>query len=84
MKTINKQRLQEIEETLKKYAPDCGDNSCRFAVEKGGMRTNGGCRCLLNRSLVTNTNKVEVYAAVIAPILLEVLNSLKKIEVIND
>ncbi len=24
---------------------DCGDNSCRFARKKGGMRTNGGCRC---------------------------------------
>lgn len=24
---------------------DCGDNSCRFATVKGGMRTNGGCRC---------------------------------------
>lgn len=27
---------------------DCGDNSCRFAKKKGGMRTNGGCRCLEN------------------------------------
>ena len=27
---------------------DCGDNSCRFATNKGGMRTNGGCRCLDN------------------------------------
>lgn len=25
--------------------PDCADNSCRFAVNKTGMRTNGGCRC---------------------------------------
>lgn len=25
---------------------DCGDNSCMFAISKGGMRTNGGCRCL--------------------------------------
>jgi hypothetical protein len=24
---------------------DCGDNSCRYATTKGGMRTNGGCRC---------------------------------------
>ncbi len=26
---------------------DCGDNSCRYAPKenKGGMRTNGGCRC---------------------------------------
>lgn len=25
--------------------PDCGDNSCLYAKNKGGMRTNGGCRC---------------------------------------
>lgn len=25
---------------------DCRDNSCFFAKEKTGMRTNGGCRCL--------------------------------------
>ncbi len=25
---------------------DCGDNSCMFAEKRGGMRTNGGCRCL--------------------------------------
>lgn len=27
---------------------DCGDNSCRFAKNRGGMRTNGGCRCFEN------------------------------------
>ena len=25
---------------------DCGDSSCMFATVRGGMRTNGGCRCL--------------------------------------
>lgn len=25
--------------------PDCGDNSCWYALDGGGMRTNGGCRC---------------------------------------
>jgi hypothetical protein len=25
--------------------PDCGDNSCLYAKNKKGMRTNGGCRC---------------------------------------
>jgi len=24
---------------------DCGDNSCQYAKEKTGQRTNGGCRC---------------------------------------
>ena len=27
---------------------DCGDNSCKYAVHKGGQRTNGGCRCSSN------------------------------------
>lgn len=27
---------------------DCGDSSCYFATGKGGMRTNGGCRCFSN------------------------------------
>lgn len=27
---------------------DCGDNSCRYAKSKSGMRTNGGCRCKKN------------------------------------
>lgn len=31
---------------LRENAPDCGDNSCLFGGRgKGGMRTNGGCRC---------------------------------------
>lgn len=25
---------------------DCRDNSCRFAENKTGQRTNGGCTCL--------------------------------------
>lgn len=25
---------------------DCGDNSCYFASNRQGQRTNGGCRCL--------------------------------------
>ena len=29
---------------VSKYV-DCGDNSCLFKQSKGGMRTNGGCRC---------------------------------------
>lgn len=28
---------------------DCGDNSCYYATNKGGMRTNGGCRCMRNQ-----------------------------------
>jgi hypothetical protein len=25
--------------------PDCGSNSCKYAVTRGGMRTNSGCGC---------------------------------------
>ena len=25
---------------------DCGDSSCRFALARRGVRTNGGCRCI--------------------------------------
>lgn len=31
---------------MEKNILDCGDNSCLFAKVRGGMRTNGGCRCL--------------------------------------
>jgi len=24
---------------------DCGDSACRYATNRGGQRTNGGCRC---------------------------------------
>ena len=36
--------LRSAIEAAREYL-DCGDNSCRFALRKGGMRTNGGCRC---------------------------------------
>lgn len=35
-----------LSEWLRDNTPDCGDNSCLFGGQgKGGMRTNGGCRC---------------------------------------
>ena len=37
--------LRSAIEAAREYL-DCGDNSCRFALKKGGMRTNGGCRCI--------------------------------------
>ena len=39
------ENLRAAIEAARKYL-DCGDNSCRFALRKGGMRTNGGCRCI--------------------------------------
>ena len=31
------------------YDLGCGDNSCKY-VKPPGMATNGGCRCLMNRT----------------------------------
>ena len=39
------ENLRAAIEAAREYL-DCGDNSCRFALRKGGMRTNGGCRCI--------------------------------------
>lgn len=39
-------RLKQLAENME---ADCGDNSCRFAKNKSGMRTNGGCRCVAIR-----------------------------------
>lgn len=38
------------------WEPGCGDSSCIFACirARGGMRTNGGCRCF--KHLMLNTN----------------------------
>jgi hypothetical protein len=41
MRSMQKQLL----EIGKLLGLDCGDNSCLCAARKGGMRTNGGCRC---------------------------------------
>lgn len=52
---------------------DCGSNSCRYAQIKGGMRTNGPCRCTENkgrdverhllRNYQTALNKIDVLQA---------------------
>ena len=45
--------------------PGCGDASCIFSVirPKGGMRTNGGCRCF--KHLELNTEIVGSYGDLI-------------------
>ncbi len=50
---------------IESHTPDCGDNSCRYAVKRGGMRTNGGCTCTSERSIMKST-PVEQYAARLA------------------
>lgn len=37
--------LEELRIAVQNLDLDCGDNSCVYAKKKGGMRTNGGCRC---------------------------------------
>lgn len=66
---------ENVLDRLAKYSPDCGDNSCRFAVKKGGMRTNGGCRCMSNRSLLASP-PLERLAAVQVQIIYELLNEI--------
>lgn len=42
----DQQSSRPLTDWLVANAPDCGDNSCLFGGRgKGGMRTNGGCRC---------------------------------------
>lgn len=57
----DEQQLNALRAKLDTLAPDCGDNSCAFAVQRGGMRTNGGCRCLSGRSIL-NSPKIEQWA----------------------
>ena len=35
-----------IDYALLDAAIDCGDGSCMFAANTGGLRTQGGCRCI--------------------------------------
>lgn len=37
---------------------DCGDNSCYFAKNKSGQRTNGGCKCFNDPA---NAGKIRTY-----------------------
>lgn len=37
--------IAQADYNMEKLNLDCGDNSCRYAKVKTGMRTNGGCRC---------------------------------------
>lgn len=39
-----------VMEKLAAASPDCGDNSCAFAVNKGGMRTSRLSAVKLHRS----------------------------------
>lgn len=43
---ITNGRLELAKLILVSLNIDCGDNSCRFTLDRSGMRTNGGCRCL--------------------------------------
>ena len=45
MNEAEENALEELRIAVQNLNIDCGDNSCMYAKKKGGMRTNGGCRC---------------------------------------
>lgn len=52
---------------LMENAPDCGDNSCLFGGQgKGGMRTNGGCRCFKDLPTARRVYVERLYTALLA------------------
>lgn len=69
---------QDVTDRLAKYTPDCGDNSCRFAYKKEGMRTNGGCRCLSTRSFIS-APPMEQLAAAQHQIINELLDEIERL-----
>lgn len=69
---------QTVYDRLGRYVVDCGDNSCRFALKKGGMRTNGGCRCLSTNQM--NASPVEKLAILQTQIIRELLDEVERLE----
>jgi hypothetical protein len=76
-------RLRDIEARAVAATPDCGDNSCQFALEKKGMRTNGGCRCFSERSMM-KSQPLERYALVLRTDYFWLLARLKECEAALD
>jgi len=55
----------ELQKLHENTVLDCGDNSCLFATRRGGMRTNGGCRCierLLDAAVAREREEVQAHA----------------------
>lgn len=69
---------ETVYDRLGKYAVDCGDNSCRFALKKGGMRTNGGCHCLETRSQI-NATPIEKLAIMQTQLIRELLDEVERL-----
>lgn len=58
------ERDDKLDEWLRQNTPDCGDNSCLFGGRgKGGMRTNGGCRCFKDLPTAKRIYVERLYAA---------------------
>jgi hypothetical protein len=72
--------IKRVNDALEKYSIDCGDNSCRFAVKKGGMRTNGGCRCLSTGRSMMTAPPLERLAAVQAQLIQQLLKEVERLE----
>jgi hypothetical protein len=51
VKTPADNYIERVKKERQDLIPDCGDNSCDFKGRgSGGMRTNGGCRCVRQRT----------------------------------
>ena len=77
------ERMLATLDKLNRVTPDCGDNSCHFAVSKSGMRTNGGCRCLNERSLMKSP-MIEQYAYVARFLIAEAIPQLQSAEALIE
>ncbi|MFN7454341.1 MAG: hypothetical protein ACK5RO_06735, partial [Pseudobdellovibrionaceae bacterium] len=49
-KVADPERKLSVAKEAMTFDLGCGDNSCFFQERKGGMGTNGGCRCVRNNS----------------------------------
>ena len=57
---------------------DCGDNSCHFAKDKSGMRTNGGCRCFEQAGFRSRSAIASAYEML--PKYLDLIDRVKELE----
>ena len=74
--------IPRLRELLDDHVIDCGDSSCAFARKRGGMRTNGGCRCLNGERmgpLPPGTRGVLGQLWKAAPALLDEIEALRKV-----
>lgn len=72
--------LAQVKERAEKNTPpDCGDNSCRYAPVKSGMRTNGGCRCYRDNNTESRHYVMRLHESrTNIPRLLEIIDTMRE------